>query len=87
MGVSIKLRIFWWVRKIWRTASGGRGEPLPLKPLPHGGTGVSVSPNPLGNFRGLILRIASGATRGDAELEADRERFGLPVEEDLDLNC
>jgi hypothetical protein len=29
---------------------------------------------PLGNFSGLILRIALGATRGDAELETDRER-------------
>jgi hypothetical protein len=30
---------------------------------------------PLGNFSGLILRIALGATRGGAELEGDRERF------------
>jgi hypothetical protein len=29
---------------------------------------------PLGNFDGLILRIALSATRGGAELETDRER-------------
>jgi hypothetical protein len=54
----------------------GRGKPLPLDSLPMGGQ-TRLSPHtPLGNFNGLILRIALGATRGGAELETDRERFG-----------
>ncbi|MBC7881823.1 MAG: hypothetical protein H7Y37_10870 [Anaerolineae bacterium] len=47
-------------------------------PSPIGGQ-TACPPNPLGNFYGLILRIASGATRGEAELETDLRRFGLPM--------
>jgi hypothetical protein len=42
---------------------------------------------PLGNFSGLVIEIALGATRGDAELEGDRERFGCPMGGALDLDA
>jgi hypothetical protein len=42
---------------------------------------------PLGNFSGLILAIALGATRGEAELEGDRERFGLSMGGTLGFGC
>ncbi len=48
---------------------------------------VPRTPAPLGNFYGLVLRIALGATRGDAELEADRERFELPMGGALGLDA
>jgi hypothetical protein len=76
--------------KRWRTAFGegfwvdpiemangtkGWGKPLPLDSHPMGGQTRLSPQTPLGNFYGLVLRIALGATRGDAELETDRERF------------
>lgn len=48
---------------------------------------AACPPHPLGNFYGLGLRIALGAARGDVELEADRERFGLPMGGTLGLNA
>jgi hypothetical protein len=54
----------------------GQGQAPPSGLPPHGGTETPVPPTPLGNFSGLVLRIALGATRGDAELEGDWERFG-----------
>ncbi len=54
----------------------GQGRAPPSGLPPHGGTDCLSPHTPLGNFNGLILRIALGATRGDAELERDRERFG-----------
>ncbi|MBC7881199.1 MAG: hypothetical protein H7Y37_07685 [Anaerolineae bacterium] len=45
------------MRKIWRTALGGRGKPRPLKPPPRGGQ-TACPPHPLGNFSGLILGVA-----------------------------
>jgi hypothetical protein len=56
---------------------GGRGKPHPLKPPPLGGQ--TRFPNPLGNFGGLILGIALGATRGEAELELDWDWFGCAM--------
>jgi hypothetical protein len=54
----------------------GQGRaPTPETPT-HWGTDAPVPQTPSANFYGLILRIALGATRGDAELERDRERFG-----------
>jgi len=57
----------------------GKGQAPPSGLPPLGGQNA-CPPNPLGNFYGLILGIASGATRGDAELETDWERFGVPME-------
>jgi hypothetical protein len=65
----------------------GQGQAPPSGLPPHGGTDTPVPQTPLGNFGGLRLGIASGATRGDAELEGDRERFGLAMGGALDLDA
>ncbi len=54
----------------------GQGQaPPPKTPAPWG-TDTPVPQTPSANFYGLVLGMALGATRGDAELETDWERFG-----------
>ncbi len=58
----------------------GQGQaPPPKTPAPWGQT--ACPPHPLGNFYGLILGIALGATRGDAELETGNTQGTLTVAE------
>jgi hypothetical protein len=55
-------------------ANGTKGQgQAPPSGLPLRGGQTACPPHPLGNFYGLILGIASCATRGDAELEGDWE--------------
>jgi hypothetical protein len=63
------------IEKDMANGTKGQGQAPPSGLPPHGGQ-TACPPHPLGNFYGLVLRIASGATRGDAELEGDWERSG-----------
>jgi hypothetical protein len=63
------------IEKDMANGTKGQGQAPPSGLPPREGQ-TACPPHPLGNFYGLVLRIASGATRDDADLEADRERFG-----------
>ncbi len=63
----------------------GMGQAPPSGLPPPGGRSRPSTPS--ANFYGLVLGIASGATRGDAELEMDLERFGLPMGDALVLDA
>jgi hypothetical protein len=56
----------------------GRGLPLPLGSHPVGDR-LPVPHTPSATFMARCMAVPDDATRGDAELEADRERFGLPA--------
>ncbi len=56
----------------------GRGEPLPLDSLPVGDR-LPVPHTPSATFMAWCIAFTGDATRGDAELETDWERFGVPM--------
>jgi hypothetical protein len=79
------LFLVWWIAKNIANYTRGQGQAPPSGLPPRGGQ-TACPPHPLGNFYGLVLRIALGATRGDAELETDWERFGLAMGVALSLD-